>query len=78
MSDEGKSGASFLETFVSMGIGFVLGSIIPCIIKTPCEKELIKFKTESVCYGYARYVPDDSGMPKFEWIVPPEKKDTKP
>jgi hypothetical protein len=45
------------------------------IISGVTPNNMRQLKAEALKYGYARYVPDENANPKFEWIVPPEKKE---
>lgn len=36
-----------------------------------------KVRREAVKAGVARYVPDEDGSPKFEWITPEAKRDVR-
>lgn len=38
------------------------------------EDEINELKSDAVRYGYGKFVPDEKNNPKFEWIVPLEKK----
>lgn len=76
MADSHSDAVHGLMCLIIMGL--IVAVLIMLVNRTFEEDKCRKLRQEAVKYGYARYEISPSEEPVFQWVVPPEKQETKP